>query len=71
MASDKTSEVTVQQIYGKDVEYMHPEMLSSRLHPQHVSTLAGTSRRQVFNGSKGFCKGIFGVKNEFGMSGFS
>ncbi|XP_037792857.1 uncharacterized protein LOC119588229 [Penaeus monodon] len=41
MASDKTSEVTVQQIYGKDVEYMHPEMLSSRLHPQHVSTLAG------------------------------
>ncbi|XP_047491225.1 uncharacterized protein LOC125040619 [Penaeus chinensis] len=41
MASDKTSEVSIEQIYGNDVDYMHPEMLSSRLHPQHVSTLAG------------------------------
>ncbi|XP_042885677.1 uncharacterized protein LOC122261912 [Penaeus japonicus] len=41
MASDKTSEVSIEQIYGNDVDYMHPEMLSARLHPQHVSTLAG------------------------------
>ncbi|ROT84529.1 hypothetical protein C7M84_022289 [Penaeus vannamei] len=41
MASDKTSEVTIKQIYGNDVDYMPQEMLDSRLHPQHVSTLAG------------------------------
>ncbi|XP_071546355.1 uncharacterized protein [Panulirus ornatus] len=40
-ATPMTDETTIRELYGEKSDYMPDEMRNKRLHPQHVSTLAG------------------------------